>query len=87
MRSGKVIFYFPNFATQPKFYQILDQEYETKKTASEEVLKEVNSEAQPAVEEQPIISEAETVWNDQMLLEEVFKYGSGWTDVKYLDTK
>lgn len=65
-----------------QFYQVLDQEYETKKTASEEVLKEVNIEAQAALEESPVISEAETVWDDQALLKEVFKYGSGFAQGK-----
>ncbi|WP_142331512.1 hypothetical protein, partial [Bacillus cereus] len=48
-----------------QFYQVLDQEYEIKKTASEEVPKEVNIEAQAALEESPVISEAESVWDDQ----------------------
>lgn len=65
-----------------EFYQVLDQEYETKKMASEEVAKEVNIEAQAALEESPVISEAETVWDDQTLLEEVFKYGSGFAQGK-----
>lgn len=65
-----------------QFYQVLDQEYETKKTASKEVPKEVNIEAQAALEESPVISEAETVWDDQALLEEVFKYGSGFAQGK-----
>ncbi|MDG4969823.1 DEAD/DEAH box helicase family protein [Lactococcus lactis] len=65
-----------------QFYQVLDQEYETKKTASEEVPKEVNIEAQAALEESPVISEVETVWDDQALLEEVFKYGSGFAQGK-----